>query len=47
MERAVVWVAVLSMLVSLVAFGLAHADLLTVLIIGAASYGLWRRTGRG
>ena len=47
MERAVVWVVVLSMLVSLVIFGLAHADLLTLLIIGAGLYGLWRRIGRG
>ncbi len=43
MERAVVWVAVASFVVSLVAFGLAHADLLTVLLLGAGSYALWRR----
>lgn len=47
MERAVVWAAVLSMLVSLVIFGLAHADLLILLIVGAGLYGLWRRIGRG
>jgi hypothetical protein len=47
MERAVVWVAVLSMLVSLVVFGLGHADLFTLLIVGAGLYGLWRRIGRG
>jgi hypothetical protein len=47
MERAVVWAAVLSMVVSLIVFGLAHADLLTVLLIGAGLYALWRRFGHG
>jgi hypothetical protein len=47
MERAVIWVVVLSMVVSLILFGLAHADLITLLIVGAALYGLWRRLGHG
>jgi predicted secreted protein len=47
MERAVIWAAVLSMVVSLLVFGLAHADLFTLLIIGAGLYGLWRRFGHG
>jgi hypothetical protein len=47
MERAVNWVAVLSMVVSLLVFGLTHADLFTLLIVGAALYGLWRQLGHG
>ena len=47
MERVVVWLAVASMVVPTLLFGLAHADLFTILIVGAALYGLWRRFDRG
>ena len=47
MDRAVVWLLVLWMVVSFLFFGLAHAGLLTLLIVVGACYWLWRRFGRG
>jgi len=47
MERAVVWLVGLLVVVWLLFFGLAHGDLLTPVMVGAACYWLWRRFGHG